>query len=492
MAIATHQIEKKPENSGKSKIPQSKLFEEKTFWEMGMGAFAPFVDAPYSFSQIDVQPTFSGRQTNHLKIGKPGDQYEHEADRVANQVTNELTTDDDVVKTMESHWRHSFANVNIHDDKKSHMMANALNTHAFTIGNDIYFGQGQYDPASSDGQHLLAHELTHVAQQEQMGGEMIQGYGGVHGFPMSLEVELMRRLLGWFSWGGHSDSIQTGIEIAEEASESDEEYAQNSLASDRNGGNDLSLVPYRSSGQTQQESSSPQNLLDFDTSPFSLRIPTMMGGISPFFQMFMMNQGITPSSGQLVPHPGMHLSPLNSMTDRPENPPIITEPEDALAPFSRRRTGGPIIEEIFDDDSGSTTELGDQFDSKRKSRKSKILKKAGSWFVKAMGGPKPAKIDPMEQLAQISAILNGGTIGSSTSSSEGMQEEPKSKRANLKKNLIKAGRSFLGYPKSEKKDPMEKVKKLATLISTQGNANGNSNVEQMIKLLELKKLLDEL
>ena len=38
---------------------------------------------------------------------------------------------------------------------------------AFTVGRDVYFGRGRYDPHSGEGRRLLAHELTHVVQQAQ-------------------------------------------------------------------------------------------------------------------------------------------------------------------------------------------------------------------------------------------------------------------------------------------------------------------------------------
>jgi hypothetical protein len=58
-----------------------------------------------------------------------------------------------------------FSNVRVHSDQVAADMSNALNAQAFTHGNDIYFNKGKYDPLSRDGQHLLAHELTHTVQQ---------------------------------------------------------------------------------------------------------------------------------------------------------------------------------------------------------------------------------------------------------------------------------------------------------------------------------------
>ncbi|MEM9340212.1 MAG: DUF4157 domain-containing protein [Bacteroidota bacterium] len=65
-----------------------------------------------------------------------------------------------------------FSSVRIHTDSKAVDMNKELSAKAFAHGKDIYFNQGNYDPGSSNGKHLLAHELTHVMQQR--GKEMIQ------------------------------------------------------------------------------------------------------------------------------------------------------------------------------------------------------------------------------------------------------------------------------------------------------------------------------
>ncbi|WP_310682884.1 DUF4157 domain-containing protein [Aliifodinibius sp. S!AR15-10] len=62
-----------------------------------------------------------------------------------------------------------FSNVAIHTDSKAVQMNEELGAKAFTHGSDIYFNQGQYNPESSKGKHLLAHELTHVVQQNGAG-----------------------------------------------------------------------------------------------------------------------------------------------------------------------------------------------------------------------------------------------------------------------------------------------------------------------------------
>ena len=58
-----------------------------------------------------------------------------------------------------------FSNVNIHTNHTAVQLNKQLKAHAFTVGSDIYFNEGQYQPDSSSGKNLLAHELTHVVQQ---------------------------------------------------------------------------------------------------------------------------------------------------------------------------------------------------------------------------------------------------------------------------------------------------------------------------------------
>jgi hypothetical protein len=67
---------------------------------------------------------------------------------------------------------HDFSGVNIHTDSSADTLNRSLGARAFTTGSDIYFRSGEYNPGSSDGQRLLAHELTHVVQQT--GGSPVQ------------------------------------------------------------------------------------------------------------------------------------------------------------------------------------------------------------------------------------------------------------------------------------------------------------------------------
>jgi hypothetical protein len=61
--------------------------------------------------------------------------------------------------------------VRIHADTRAARSAEAIDAKAFTTGNDVFFGHGEYRPDSSAGQQVLAHELAHVVQQ---GGATVQ------------------------------------------------------------------------------------------------------------------------------------------------------------------------------------------------------------------------------------------------------------------------------------------------------------------------------
>lgn len=77
-----------------------------------------------------------------------------------------LPLDADTRAFMEPRFGYNFSQVRIHADAKASASARAVNALAYTVGQDVVFGAGQYVPGTSAGQRLLAHELTHVVQQD--------------------------------------------------------------------------------------------------------------------------------------------------------------------------------------------------------------------------------------------------------------------------------------------------------------------------------------
>ena len=61
------------------------------------------------------------------------------------------------------------SDVRVHTGGASAQAAAGLSARAFTVGNDIHFNSGEFAPGAKEGDHLLAHELTHVVQGKKTG-----------------------------------------------------------------------------------------------------------------------------------------------------------------------------------------------------------------------------------------------------------------------------------------------------------------------------------
>ncbi len=175
-----------------------------------------------------LQPAFGGRTMPFfqpkLTVNAPGDAYEQEADRVADQVMRMQTGDAPILQRsslttlsnvhrkcaeceqedqaqrkeangsaggftappvvhqtlaggggrpmdvgtrqfMESRFGQDFGQVRIHTGSQAAESAQAIRARAYTSGRDIVFGRGEYQPGNDGGKRLLAHELAHVGQQ---------------------------------------------------------------------------------------------------------------------------------------------------------------------------------------------------------------------------------------------------------------------------------------------------------------------------------------
>lgn len=173
----------------------------------------------HDFSRIPVHSIQTAVPQTKLTINPPGDVYEQEADQVAERVmhmtdvespvsdnkheaenslirkqavepgTGVATQSTDVSPIvhdvlnsdggqpldlaarafLEPHFGHDFSQVRVHTDTRAAASARAVNALAYTVGKDVVFGAGQYAPGTRAGRRLLAHELTHVAQQSHIG-----------------------------------------------------------------------------------------------------------------------------------------------------------------------------------------------------------------------------------------------------------------------------------------------------------------------------------
>jgi Domain of unknown function (DUF4157) len=185
-------------------------------------------DFPSGFRRVSLHPASSPGAPPALTLGLPGDVYEQEAERVSSQVTHTFEPRPDTrlrisrIPTnpvqrvcaqcheeqeekdegkegkggargaeieghaaagirairgqgaplphaersfFEPQFGHDFSRVRIHADNRAAGLARALQARAFTVGQDIVFGEGEYAPGSLGGRQVLAHELTHTVQQ---------------------------------------------------------------------------------------------------------------------------------------------------------------------------------------------------------------------------------------------------------------------------------------------------------------------------------------
>lgn len=160
----------------------------------------------FAFSAIPFTAPPPIIQTKATVVGASGDAFEQEADRVAEQVTAgssapplhhspTSTVQRDAQggqspalspsfqsslssslgggaalpaalrEQFEPRFGADFSGVRIHTGAQAEQLNSSIQSRAFTTGQDIFFGEGEYRPSTQQGQKILAHELTHVGQQ---------------------------------------------------------------------------------------------------------------------------------------------------------------------------------------------------------------------------------------------------------------------------------------------------------------------------------------
>lgn len=103
---------------------------------------------------------------------------------------------------MEARFATDLSNVRIHTGSAAIQMSRAINAHAFTHGSDIYMGAGKYNPNSTSGKHLLAHELTHTIQQ---GGRPPTAQRRSANVASQSRPRVIQRAFGKFGWRNMMD-----------------------------------------------------------------------------------------------------------------------------------------------------------------------------------------------------------------------------------------------------------------------------------------------
>jgi hypothetical protein len=160
----------------------------------------------WDFSKISLFPpdrTNRDQTSSRLTIPQVNDPLEHQADRIADQVTRDeevlkmrpatasspeavdreapdivhevlrspgLPLDAGTRAFFEPRFHTDLSAVRIHTDAAAAQSARTVNAHAYAVGHDIVFASQRFAPTAPAGRRLLAHELAHVWQQRNGAG----------------------------------------------------------------------------------------------------------------------------------------------------------------------------------------------------------------------------------------------------------------------------------------------------------------------------------
>jgi hypothetical protein len=109
------------------------------------------------------------------RIGPADDAFEHEANALAERIAwrrpspggaaSDGTVPDNLRETVEAELPYDFSAIRLHADGAGDTAARSLGAKAVTLGSDVAFSRGAYEPGSDAGRRLVVHELVHAAQQ---------------------------------------------------------------------------------------------------------------------------------------------------------------------------------------------------------------------------------------------------------------------------------------------------------------------------------------
>lgn len=102
---------------------------------------------------------FVGQSTGHSEVAPPS------VDRVLASSGKPMVPV--LRQDMEQRFGHNFSQVRVHTGSTAEQSSRDVNAHAYTVGNNVVFAAGRFLPETNEGMRLLAHELTHVVQQEK-------------------------------------------------------------------------------------------------------------------------------------------------------------------------------------------------------------------------------------------------------------------------------------------------------------------------------------
>ena len=155
------------------------------------------------------------------------------AERIQSRAGGGHSLDAGVQRKLEAGLGADLSGVRVHTDAEADSMARSVDAVAFTTGNDIFFRSGTYDPHSTQGLRLLAHEVTHTVQQSQGPVDGTPAEGGVKisdpsdSYEQAAESAAARVLSGVnASSGGQAGSASGGgSQVQRQADEEEEMQA---------------------------------------------------------------------------------------------------------------------------------------------------------------------------------------------------------------------------------------------------------------------------
>ena len=233
------------------------------------------IAAQDSLAQTTVAPPATASEDGlkllvqaRLSVSSPSDSFEHEAESMADEFVKSIhgrtvaapttsvgsvarsvpdsglvegsgglaTTDDtasaimsaraggqalsgDVRSRFEGFFGADLGGVKIHNDGTSDNLCRSINAEAFTTGNDVFFSSRSFKPGSSSGDHLLAHELTHVVQQ-----------GNAPTLSRRAMPDIQRAWYNPFSWGKKDTPKEDDENVEEDEQETVENEAPQAAA----------------------------------------------------------------------------------------------------------------------------------------------------------------------------------------------------------------------------------------------------------------------
>jgi uncharacterized protein DUF4157 len=192
--------------------------------------------------------TSSNHSEAGVRISEPANQLELRADQIAAQtderngpyhsraiqkfhsppqanVSTSLGAGDPLPEplrvSLEPKFGHDLSQVRVHTGGLAAESAKSINASAFTVGQNIVFGPGQYSPETSAGQHLITHEMAHVVQQ---GVGVASAHGGLPliqrspGPPANLDLPWTHGDHSLFEVSSHGVRVLVGVAATSEAS----------------------------------------------------------------------------------------------------------------------------------------------------------------------------------------------------------------------------------------------------------------------------------